>query len=284
MPIKIYLPNSKYGALLPQEDSSLFSDRFFAVADGVTRDPKLPKEFKGKSVEDVLKYYPRPSGAYTVARIFSKHFVELSAQKKSIKTIFSTINRLIAEYNNKKIRQVNYLENDYFGCVACGGSITNDSLSYACIGDCGIAIFDFKGKIKFQTENGMKKFIAYENKFLKKKDFNWLMSSYRKLVRSEYRNTLKFHNNALISFGVLTGEKKALRFVEYGKKKLSKGDVVLFYSDGFAPFIDSGFLSKLIQMHPKKELRQAIISKSLELSRKDYEKFGHERSLIIKLF
>lgn len=267
---------------MPREDSDCFSDTIFAVADGVTRDPIFPKGFKSKNIRDILKYYPRPSGAYTVARIFTNKFLDFSKKTEDISDIFSKINRLIANFNKRRIQSMNYLENDYFGCVVCGGYIKDNTLFYGCIGDCGLTIYNSQGKIKFKTKNGLKKFINYEKKFLKKENFNWMMSKYRYLIRSEYRNTEKLYKNQIISYGVLTGEEKALGFVEYGEKKLEKGDIIIFYSDGFSPLVNSKKFSQLIYDLPKNIIRDQIISTSLKLARKDYEKFGHERSLIIK--
>lgn len=280
MNIKLSISNNKFGKWLPAEDSVAFKNMVFCVADGITRDPKLPPKFKGKKIEDALKYYPNPSGAKKVADIFCNDFVTLAKELKNIKAIFTEINSSIANYNNKKIELVDYLTDDYFACVACGGYIKNNILYYGYIGDCGLAIFNKDGKLKFQTKNGLADFINFENKYLRKKDFNWVMPEYRHLIRSEYRNKKKTHKNKLISYGALTGEKGAISFINQGKKKLNTGDLVVAYSDGFENIINCPDFFKTIYNKSENNAKKNLVELSNKLASKDYDKFGHERSLV----
>ena len=280
MIIKLSVPNNKYGKLLPAEDSVAHKDMIFGVADGITRDPNLPSGFKSRKIENALKFYPNPSGAKKVADIFCNGFIDLAERLNSIKDVFVKINSSIASYNNKRIKSVDYLVNDYFACVACGGYIKNNILYYGYIGDCGIAIFNKDGYLKFQTKNGLADFVKFEKKYLENKDFNWIMPEYRYLIRSEYRNKKKFHGKILVSYGALTGEKSAINFVHQGKRKLNTGDLIVFYSDGFENLINYPYFFKAIYNKSEREAKQKTSRLSEKLAAKDYEKFGHERSLV----
>lgn len=48
MTIGFTLANNKYGHLMPEEDSFLYKDDIFCVADGITRDPTSPLDYPPK--------------------------------------------------------------------------------------------------------------------------------------------------------------------------------------------------------------------------------------------
>ncbi|HRH33346.1 MAG TPA: PP2C family serine/threonine-protein phosphatase [bacterium] len=282
MLLKISLSNIKFGNLMPSEDSLAVKKNVFVLADGITRDPKLPPRFKSNSIKDILKYYPRPSGAKVVADICTTSFIEFAKNDLDIKHILCKVNSRIAEYNKKKIKKVNFLENDYFGCVAAGGFIINNILHYGYLGDCGIAIINSKGNLRFQTKDGMQDFIAFENKYLKTKEFNWSLKTYRQLIRSKYRNKNKLNNGKLISYGAFTGEKAAEKFIVTGQKRIQAGEYIIFYSDGFHKILHSKEFLKIITDKNIGNIKKKIIVLSARFGKEDYEKYGRERSLIIK--
>lgn len=282
---KVSLPNILYGHLMPPEDSTLVEGKIFCVADGITRDPISPKDFTNMSIDDSLKKYPNPSGARFVADIFCESFVKFLSKKdptlKTIRNAFIFGNKKIAELNKKHIKKVDYLVNDFFGCCASGGVINKNKLCWGGICDCGIIIYDKNGKVKFQTPNWMKLFEKYENKHLRKKGFNWPMPEYRKMIRSEYRNNAKKTvNNKCVSYGALTGEKKAEEFMNFGEIGLSKGDLIVFYSDGFEYTVQHKKFFKTIYQKDKNLADQHFIPYTLSLAKQDYHKFGRERTLI----
>ncbi|MFA5070010.1 MAG: hypothetical protein WC528_01900 [Patescibacteria group bacterium] len=287
MIIKIQLPNIKYGQLIPSEDAVAAHHHIFCVADGITRDPKLPKDFPkdSRNIRKILKYYPNPSGAKAVADIFCKNFIRLGRNTNDIKKIFIKINGLIRNYNRKKIKNVDYLVNDYFGCVASGGLIKYDVLYYGYICDGGLAIFDKNGRLKFQTEDDMKKFTDFEKKHLKTKNLNYSLPAYRYLIRTKHRNRPnKIFNSRLVSYGALTGEKSAEPFIGQGKIKLTKGDLLVFYSDGFIETLKNrNFFAKIYQKNSKL-MPKKLVSFSKRLALKNYEKYGKERSLVATIF
>jgi len=285
MMYKIALPNFLYGHLMPPEDSMLNEGKFFCVADGITRDPIFPKDFANKSIEDSLKKYPNPSGARFAADIFCESFVRsLRNNTPSIEKIrqaFVFGNKKIAELNKRHIKKVDYLVNDFFGCVSIGGVIYKNKLFWGGICDCGIIIYNKKGDVKFQTPNWMKIFEEYEKKNLQKPDFDFAQSKYRKMIRSEYRNNAKkIVNNKCVSYGALTGEKQAEIFMNFGEIELSKGDLIVFYSDGFESTMQHKIFFKTIYQKTESLVDQAFIPFSLSLAKQDYNKFGKERTLI----
>lgn len=283
---KISLPNIKYGYLMPAEDAFLIDDRIFCVADGVTRDPISPKDFTDRSVEEILEKYPNPSGAKLAADVFCENFTKLlKAEKrkniKNVKNAFIWGNKAIAQLNKNHIKKVDYLVNDYFGCVASGGVVKNKKLYWGAICDCGIRVYGKSGKIKFKTSNWMKTFEIYENKYIRKKNFDWGLPKYRKLIRSEYRNNIKKNfNNKLISFGVLTGEKEAEYFMKFGEVNLTKGDLIVFYTDGFENTVKHSRFFDVIYNSSGDVTKKRFLPFTQDLAQKNMAKFGKERTLI----
>lgn len=277
MKIIIQLHNNKYPEL-PQEDSVGTETGTYAVADGVTRDPNIPSDTVISSLEEALRYYPRPSGAKAVADIFTNVFLEHAKTQADLKAIFSLANEAIKKYNSEHIATVDYLVNDYFACVACGVRLRGELLEYGYIGDCGLAVYAADGTLRYMSEDGMATFVAYENKHLKKVDFNWNMASYRRLIRSEYRNKRVVHERDIIGYGALTGEEQALDFIAYGSIKLHPGDWCVIYSDGFRELLLMPEFFKAISS--SKDALSFLKHLSHEKSIENYEKFGRERSLI----
>jgi len=287
---KVFLPNHLYGHLMPPEDSMLADGKTFCVADGITRDPISPKNFTNLSIEDLLKKYPNPSGARLAADIFCKSFVKHLKNKKtiSIKTIRNAFifgNKKIAEINKKYIRKIDYLINDFFGCVASGGVIYKNKLFWGGICDCGIIIYNKNGRVKFQTPDWMEPFKKYEDKCLRKRNFDWFMPEYRKMIRSEYRNNAqKIVNNKCVSYGALTGEKEAEKFINFGEIRLNKGDLIVFYTDGFAATVQHKKFFKTIYQETESLVDQHFLPFTLLLAKQNYHKFGKERTLIATVY
>ena len=102
------------GSDFPVEDQ-FYADRKEAiVADGITRDPVGVFDLASCSFEEMLKKYPRPSGAELAAKEICQNFPKINGT-----------------------------------CIR----INEDYLEYAYISDCGIIIYDANGNIKFQTED-----------------------------------------------------------------------------------------------------------------------------------
>tara|TARA_Y100000034_G_scaffold135972_1_gene210058 strand:- start:2731 stop:3564 length:834 start_codon:yes stop_codon:yes gene_type:complete len=221
----------------PEEDFFKYSRKkgkvVVAVADGITRDPiglidgELPnlKSLIGE-VEMALEY-PIPSPARKSAEVFCERFVKKGEVSKKG---FEKVNAEIWKLN--KGLDVDYLENDFAGCVASAGVIEGKELKYGYVADCGVCVFDKKGKLKFRTDSegpgsGIEKAIG--------RKFDWSKPEFRKKVRKEFRNNIKKKE----AYGAFTGEKEVMDFLRIGKVDLEEGDYVLFYSDGFVELIYS---------------------------------------------
>ncbi len=256
----------------PVEDQYYASDNDAIVADGITRDPVDVSNFSECYKEEFLEKYPRPSGAELAAKEICKSFSKTSG---------SLINRLIEsnksvkKLNEKYIPKCDYLENDYYGAVASCISISDDILYYAYICDCGVIVYDKNGSIKFKTEDDKE---LYSDSYINKIGFPWNLPEARVIVRRDYRNNLNnIVDDKCVSYGALTGEEDAIKFIKSGQIKLEDGDIIIVYSDGFSYYLnDKGFINNIINFN-KEAFEKYVEDKSKE----DYEKYGKERTLII---
>jgi len=242
----------------PVEDAFKFDKKrgILAVADGVTRDPCEHLSL----IEEVIDY-PDPSPARKAADIFCGNFVKRAdANSSKIKRAFKFANDEIGKWNAKHIPKPDYVVNDLAGTVASGAIISGSSYHYGFICDCGVAVFDSNGKLKFKTDDEGPTTRDKEIwPLIRKKlgrDINWKMPEARRELRSNYRNNPKNP-----SFGVLTGEPLAMRYVRVGSGKLDSGDVLMVYSDGVAGIIFSKDFSKLIKKGEFPELKDFCQSK-----------------------
>jgi len=231
--------NPKYKDLNhPEEDSFKYSINeggrvIVAVADGITRDR-------------IVGSYPNPSPAKKAADLFCNSFLAYirnrTLKDSSIKDAFRYGNRNIWRQLNND-RKVDYLENDFAGCVASGGVIENGKLHWGFITDCGVCVFDKYGKLKFRTpDEGPNSKGDIKEEVEKKYNTSFKEAKGRKITRSEYRNNV---NNPL-AYGALTGEDSGMNYVRTGEIGLEKEDRVIFYSDGFLSLIYSDEFSEKI--------------------------------------
>ena len=235
----------------PSEDVYSINKKTIAVADGVTRDPfpKLPGRY---SLTERIKFflkYPRPSSARIAAYIFCKTFPKVIndyniKDENAVRTAFTEANSNIHSWNTKNILEIDYLVNDFAGCVAAGTVENKGILYYGYIADCGIAVFDENGKSKFKTENeGPDKYETARKYSEKMKNFEWNNPESRKMFRKYYRN----NPEEKCSFGVLTGEKSALKYVKTGALELGKNECYVVYSDGVEKILFSDEFSKRLR-------------------------------------
>lgn len=260
----LYLPNIKYSQL-PKEDFAAVKGSRFCVADGITRDPLGQANWTGLEDLDNLKHYPKPSPAAQAAKICVETFV---ASKSSPAQALIEANQTIAKINRGL--KTDYLANDLAGTVAVGVKIEGETLFWASIGDCQLAHYDDDGRIQFISPDGLNDF----NDYISGVAGDWRQPGRRALIRQKFRNNpAQVINGRLVSYGALTGEKKAEPFIKSGSFEFTEGTVILF-SDGFAPIIRRpDFIRRL---------RQGVDSFKAwaeELAHADAE-LGHERTLI----
>lgn len=250
----------KYNINPIAEDYFKVEDNIFCVADGVTRDSiygeSIPYPKNKQEVEEWIKVYPNPSGAYEAAKICAESFVEklLEYDKKIDENVIldaiRIANNKIAKINEN--RKIDYLANDLFCCVAVGGCIIENTLYCFSIGDCHITAFDENFNIKFNTINNHKQFEDYLEIYSKENEYDWNNPKDRVMVRRDFRNKPgKLYNNKEISFGVLSGEKEAEHYIDVYKVDLSQIKYICAYSDGCEPFFETKEIAKKIILEPE---------------------------------
>lgn len=256
----------------PIEDQFYASETETIVADGITRDPIGISDLSTCSLKEFLDRYPRPSGAELAAKVICDTF---SKTNGSLIERLIKCNESVRQLNNKYIKKCDYLEKDYYGAVASCISIENNVLNYAYICDCGIIVYDRFGNIKFQTEDDKE---LYSDPYINKIGVPWNLPEARVIVRSDYRNNLNnIQDDKCISYGAITGEKSAMKFVRTGQFELSDGDIIAVYSDGFTKFLhDRDFIRQILHFE-KVEFERYIKTKS----KLDYEKYGKEKTLVL---
>ena len=229
-----------------KEDYFIANENVFCVADGVTRDRidgkplDYPKTLE--DAKDLIANYPNPSGAATAAKTCTETFVNSISLEEKIdeKKIFEAVkksNMEIAKLNAN--RKIDFGTNDYFGCVAVGGKIIDNTLYCFSICDCKIKILDNNFDIIFDTARVPDNMALVKSKehfilgkLIYRGKWNWNNIEYRKHFRKKYRNNNWFRITNRYTFGVLTGEKKALPFVHTYTVSLDNAKYILAYSDG----------------------------------------------------
>lgn len=249
----------KYNLKPVAEDYYVAKEDMFCVADGVTRD-----SIKGEAVSypkneeearEWVKTYPNPSGAYESAKICANQFVKYlqesdlqNISRETILEIVKRVNKDISEINQN--REIDYLANDYYGCVAVGGYISSNMLYCFSIGDSHIMALDENGNIQFETINNHKPFENYlENVYSKQNQYDWNNPKDRIMVRRDYRNKpeMKYQGKD-ISFGVLTGEKEAEYYIDTYAIDLTNIKYICAYSDGCEPYFrEKSIINKILK-------------------------------------
>lgn len=256
----------------PIEDQFYASNDEAIVADGITRDPIGISDFSKYSHEDFLEKYPRPSGAEIAAKEICETFSKTSG---SLIDKLVKCNENIKMLNEKYIPNCDYLENDYYAAVASCIKIESDILQYAYICDCGVIVYDKFGNVKFQTEDDKR---LYSDPYINKIGISWDLPEARVIVRRDYRNNLNnIVNGKCVSYGAITGEDSAIKFIKSGKVELSEGDIILVYSDGFYNFLhEKDFISEILDF--EEENFEKYVE---EKTQKECGKYGGEKTLII---
>lgn len=252
----------------PQEDSFSFSKKFpvFCVTDGVTLDPKIENG------------YPNPSGAFLVADIFAKTFVKVVEKKiknfnlKILKSIFDLGNKEAGKINKRYGRlknKINYLDFDLFAATAGMAIIVESKLFWGTIADSFVAVFNKNGQQKFCSPDGWRYF--HLSKYLPETE--------KKIyIRKKLRNG--FTNNEKIGYGVITGEAKAVKYLDYGIQNLQQGDIILIGTDGFVDYLQlPEFVNVVVNLD--KNTNAKLLKLENKLIKSNPSKYGHERTLII---
>ena len=261
------------GFNFPIEDAYFCKGNFAVVADGITRDFTGYKNTRGVSPLELATHYPNPSGAEyaskEICKSFENDYNKIINNELSLKGAFINANKKVKELNDKYIKECDYLENDYYGAVASAAYIHNNVLYYSYVCDCGIAVFNNKGELKFKTNDDM----ASVDSHFDTSPYEWYDPEARVIVRRDYRNK----PNNKYSYGALTGEKEFENFIREGSINLEKDDLVIVYSDGFSSYLVEKDFYKNFTILNKEEFEDYIN----KMSKTDYEKYGREKTVII---
>lgn len=259
----------------PNEDFCLISSKLpiFTVADGVTQG-----RFESGG-------YAFPAGAKAAAQIFCYtvcDFLEnnIDLSKKSnyqfnrnlIEKTFDLANQRIKELNkNEGIdKKLNYFDYDWFDAVGIAGFILANDLYYGFVGDCGLVIFDKNDKIKLQTRDMVGPAVERAKNIHK----NWeeLNDEQKTIImHKDFRN-----NPAGIGYGSFSGEEGVKKYYQIDKKSLKKGDLIVFYSDGFFNYFQFPEFVKILRNRDKKALGRFTTYKAIV----NLLKYGTDRTLI----
>lgn len=265
----------KYHQKPVQEDYFKVENNLFCVADGVTRDDiegqAVPYPHNEKEVEEWIKKYPNPSGAYEAAKICAENFIRYLSKyakedinKEVIWQTIKKVNQDIAKINEG--RQIDYLKEDYYCCEAVGGVLLDNTMYCFSIGDCHIVALDETKEKVFETINNHKQFENFlDNIYVKSHPFDWNLPEDRVMIRRDYRNKPdKKYQGQDVSFGALSGEKEAEYYIDVYQVDLTKAKYICAYSDGCEPFFAS------------KEKLASLLEKPETLANE-----GKERTLVI---
>lgn len=262
----------------PNEDFYLISDKhpIFVLADGVTQAHWPSGE------------YAFPSYARAVAEIFCHtvlKFLEGQFESENLDSennnhrvreiivrAFDLANKQIGELNRCKgiVAKLDYLVHDYFDTVGITGLLLGNTLFYGYVGDCGLAIFNKENQLRFQAYDQA----AAAQKKVRERYPNFESMSQDQqtiIMHKEFRNSI-----AGEGYGSFSGEEGVKKYYIIDGIDLSRGDLVVFYSDGFASYLSSPEFINILRCRDKKALDDFTSQKAKE----DYQKFGTDRTVL----
>lgn len=231
----------------PQEDYLSFNKdaKAFVVADGVGLWDGI----------EYIKKYPNTSGSGKISKIFCQSFIKYLTKnpKANIQKAFEQSN-IASATANKNRSKYNILKNKngLFAATAAMAHIKNNVLEWAQICDSGIMVINKDGKIRLKQD-------SYEQLFnwpndIKKYDTDLRILIFRSLIRNAVDK-----NNKAIGYGIITGEPEVNYYLKSGKLKLSPGDCVFLYTDGFTPYLEiQNFRKMIINSLSEKDLQKNI--------------------------
>lgn len=261
----------------PQEDYFAVSEKFpiFVLADGVTLEMNESGE------------YPNPSGAGAVARIFCEEFVRATEEAygnltaETTPKLFSIANQAIDEFNSQQGRTkqtINYWDIDIFAATAAFVIIKDTVVYWGSICDAYVYHLNQQREIMFRSPECWPERRKY------------LPSDYpidnprarRIILRRDFRNALS-QSGEKIGYGVVTGETKALDYLNHGSFIVSAGERVALCTDGFEPYFSRSEFLNLLSDWPT-DFEPQIKKLTRGYIEQNSEQYGHERTLIVVKF
>lgn len=229
------------------------------VADGVSR----TRQPDGK--------YPYPSVASMAAEIAAETLCEAF---RTISLVDDRIDRAL-DRANMAVQQLSkrwglwdacdYWENDYAGAVFSAVILNDVSQKFwwFFLTDCGVAQLESDGQVVWITSDLLApvraRFPTEEQAGGKKER--------QRSIRRDWRN--KLNHGLAHSFGVLTGEEAALKYIQTGQRQYSRGQTIVLFSDGCRPFFADRFFRKILCGGTTAELDQWIDRTPLDQDKDD---------------
>jgi hypothetical protein len=240
----------------------------FVVADGVTRDRD----------EQGIYPYPSPAAGAALAAaenigraLLLMHEGGTLITKQEMAAAFESGNGAVRAYSTDSGFWDNhdYLLRDLPGAVASALTMLDDAtFTWGYIGDCGAARIRSNGQVRWHTPDDV---TDVRQHFPKADEMS--RSERNMLIRQNFRNKPGAGHP---TYGVLTGEEEALRYVKTGIRSYDPGDLELVYSDGIAPFIFNDATFRQLLVHGSElEIYQHVADRSSATQHAD------EKTLIV---
>lgn len=269
-----YSGTSKEEKNLPDEDCLSVTDNSFAVFDGV------PTWFQDP--------YPNPSPGGDVARLAAESITKyLASHNESIVDIvdaFKQVNKQVASYNAQRgvtNKTVNHRDKQYGAAVGSFGFVKDNLFYFGQLNDCGVMAFDKEENRELDIINNGQDVLKY----FKKRGGDTRFDATSPSEHVNFRTKIVNNPDAAvdgekISFGVMTGETIAEKFLRTGVYPIIPGSSIIIFSDGFIPFLyDKDFVHCLLSSSKKTE-----IEKLIEQKIPTGEKFQKEKTLVMISF
>lgn len=199
--------------------SAKFSDQDFFVYQ--KENSSLAIIAEGRDLVDSPSSY-----AFLAARTVKKVFEEVE-KIPSLFKLMAMANENIAQLNKDLSCESNF--KNWVGATAVCTHIKKDILFYSFIGNCGIAIFDNEGNLKFKTINDVSNIIIDK----KSKE-----TGCKKFVKKLFTKPSEERKAAQMYHGMLTGKSAVEAFMNTGVIRLKQGDIVVLYNNGFSKLLD----------------------------------------------
>jgi len=256
------------------EDLLNVKDEIFTVFDGVTMLHQKP--------------YPNPSPAKKAAELGSLEIIDHIGKNygdengiKVIKKAFEHANKKIKEYNDSlglTESTVDFLSKQYASTTCSYGYIKDETLYFGQLNDSGVMVFDAERNKEVDFVYNSTLYVQLITQLESAGEFLPGSPEEHVFVRSNVVNNPDLEiENKKVNFGVLDGRENAKKFLHYGSSHLFSGQIILFYTDGFIPFVyDKEFIDLLFETEDRTIVEQHIADKNIL-----GDKYKKNKSLIV---
>jgi Protein phosphatase 2C len=223
----------------PAEDRGLATDRVVVAADGITRFPAPGRP------------YPSPSPGAIAAQIILEEVAQAAVRGGTPIGWLQNANNRIEQSNDRADAWARFSHHgdDVASAVAAVATTATSGISFAYIGDAGIAVLGADGKVSRITADDIQPIRRHFPP--------------RSMPPHERMASMidAFRNRSDGSgYGALTGERAAERYIRCGVWRLRRDDTaVVAFSDGARPMLETAdFGSEILQCRHSAELSAAL--------------------------